>query len=222
VEADAWWIERLYRHSSMMAPATGDSTPSSSCWREPSPASSVPSLPAAELDFWPPANPFPTHGGCYEQSTKLQLPSSWTPTSTMASSGQSSQWLRSSCGAEGHYARPLEDSLSSEFLARQRRPLGCGLGSSICPRTTRSSILASSLSLSFCDETGGLASADEEVSAVMRAIAHDPAPTSVLQPSGNHSDGLMGVSEHSLWQRTVAQMRRPYSRSSVPLPHFPT
>jgi len=225
VEADAWWIERLYRRSDAMAPTAGDSMTSSRPSREPSPASTAPSLPAAELDFWPPENPFPAHCGHNGQSTKLQLRSSWTSTSTAASAEQSSQSLSSSCGAERYRAQPFEDSFGSELLAQQRRPLGCGLGSSISPKAARGSILASSLSFSFGDdETGGLASADDGW-AVIRAIIRGSAPACGLQPSCVRNYGLVGVSEHASWQRTVAQPRpppalAPDSWSPVPSPHF--
>lgn len=151
------------------APTTGEATPSSSRWREPSPPSPAPSLPAAQLDFWPPENPFSTQCGHGESADlrhstvtqSTQLPSSSTLGSTMASSGHSSRSPRSGCSTERHRAWPLEDS-HNKLLARRRRPLGGGLGSSICPKTPHNSMLATSLSLSCYDEeNGALASATE-------------------------------------------------------------
>jgi len=122
---------------------------------------------ATELDFLPASNAF---AASCRKSTKLhhttakqdtQLPSSWTPTSAR-SSGQSSQSLSSCCDARRHSTWSLEDGIGGELLARQRRPLGCALGSSISQKLAPSSILASSLSLSFCDdESCGFGSAGE-------------------------------------------------------------
>lgn len=233
VEPEAWWIERLCGRGSAMPATDGDPTPSSSRWRDPSPASSAPSLPAAELDFWPPVNHFPTHFGHCDKSTEMrhstatqstQLPSSRTLSSSLASCRQSSQSLNNSCGAERHCAQPRGDSLSSKPMAQQRRPLGCGLGSSICPKTPRSSILATSLSLSRDEEDGALASATE-VWAAMCAAQRGPASRGRCCI---RNDGL-GDSEHASWQRTVAQARQarplpasvPYEWSPVPSPRFP-
>jgi len=158
----------LYGNSSAMAPVASASTPSSSDWPP------APTLPV--IHVWPPEKPFPTQCGHYEESTELrhskatqstQPLSSWTLPSTVVCSRQS---LSSSYGAGRQRARPLEDTLSSELPARQRRPLGCGLGSSISTKAAHSSILASSLSLSYCDkENGGLASADEVWNALLTA-----------------------------------------------------
>lgn len=236
----------MYGHGSAVPPTDGDPTASSSRWREPSPASSAPSLPAAELDFWPPADHFSPHCGHRDESTKLrhstatqstQLPSSRTLPSTRASCTQSSQSLNNSCGAERHRAPPLGDRLSSRPMAQQRRPLGCGLGSSICPKTPRSSILATSLSLSCDEENGALASATE-VWAAMSAAQRGPASR------GGSLRAPLGVSEDPswqgtprVWQRTPAphgrgQVRQartspplpaavPYEWSPVPSPRFP-
>jgi len=126
-----------------------------------------PRLHCQRLTVGHPRNPS-QHCGHYEGSTELrhatatqntQLLSSWTLPSIVACSTHS---LSSSCAAERHRARLLEDSLSSKPPARQRRPLGCGFGSSISSKGAYSSILASALSLSYRnEENGGLASADE-------------------------------------------------------------
>jgi len=162
VEANAWWFERLYGTELAHPTATvgKDNVPSSSCRRDPSPASPVPSLPSADISFLQPTNPWPSYcRHCDEsaESVHSTMTQSTRPTSsgTLASiasrSSQSSQTPSQCRDAQLHCAQSFEafadDCRNSELMARdvQSCPLGCGLGNSLRPLGTRSSILASSL-----------------------------------------------------------------------------
>jgi len=149
-EADAWWIERLYRvdlaptatlrehrpvssapwQSSEMALTAVDPEPSSRPWWMPSPASPAPSLPPADLSSWQPENPCPKHFRECDQSTELsystmtpstQLSTSWSLASTVQCPPHSSQSWSGCRDAHLHCARPCEASVDNSFSSKLAR-----------------------------------------------------------------------------------------------------